>query len=83
MSGTSFIKSTKLQAHGSGQSRRQVPAKAVRIPLTIDSLAAVSKGVVTEDNVAVKGAQAGEVVGDYVWTRAKISDTSDITSMTL
>lgn len=45
--------------------------------IDIDSLAAVSKGVVTEGNVAVKGAQAGEVVGDYVWTRAKISDTSD------
>ena len=42
-----------------------------------DSLATFSKGVVTEDTVAVNGAKAGDVVGAYVWVRTKISGTSD------
>ena len=45
--------------------------------IDVDSLATVSKSVVTEGTVAIKGVKAGDVVGDYAWTRAKISDTSD------
>lgn len=45
--------------------------------IDVDSLATLSKGVVTEEMIAANGAKAGDVVGDYVWARARISDTSD------
>ena len=45
--------------------------------IDVDSLATLSKRIVTEGMIAASGAKAGDVVGDYVWTRAQISDTSD------
>ena len=53
------------------------PGRGGANSIDIDSLATISKGVVTENTVAENGAKAGDVAGDYVWTRAKISDTSD------
>ena len=40
-----------------------------------DLLAKVSDGTVTEQNVATTGVAAGEKVGDYVWTSAKLSES--------
>ena len=45
--------------------------------IDVDSLATVSKGIVTENTVAVKGVKEGDVVGENVWRQAKISGTSD------
>ncbi len=45
--------------------------------IDVDSLATVSKGVVTEKTVAVKGVKEGDVVGENVWRQAKISESSD------
>ncbi|MDD9972579.1 MAG: dockerin type I domain-containing protein [Candidatus Poribacteria bacterium] len=39
----------------------------------VDSLAAVSGGAVTEADVAANGANAGDTVGDYVWTFGEIA----------
>ena len=41
----------------------------------IDSLAEASGGAVTEDMVATHGANAGDAVGDLVWTVGEISET--------
>ncbi len=41
----------------------------------IDSLAEASGGYVTEEMIANNGANAGDAVGDLVWTLGKISET--------
>ena len=43
--------------------------------IDVDSLAAASKGVVTEADVAANGANPGDRVGDFVWTLGDISPT--------
>ena len=43
----------------------------------VDSLADASGGTVTETDVAINGASMGDTVGNYAWTPAEISDTSD------
>ncbi|RKU06946.1 hypothetical protein C6501_17950 [Candidatus Poribacteria bacterium] len=45
--------------------------------IDVDSLATISKGIVTEQTVAVKGVKEDDVVGHNVWRRTKISETSD------
>ncbi len=42
-----------------------------------DSLAALSNGIVTERTIARKGVREGDRVSDHVWTKEKISGTSD------
>ena len=44
--------------------------------IDIDSLAAVSRGAVTEAEVAASGANEGDKVGGFVWTLGDISPTS-------
>ena len=41
----------------------------------VDSLAAASRGDVTEVDVAANGAKEGDAVGNYVWTLGKIAET--------
>ncbi len=43
--------------------------------IDVDSLAAVSKGAVTETEIAVNGATEGDRVGNFVWTLGGISPT--------
>lgn len=45
--------------------------------IDVDSLATYSYGAVSEDFVAASGAQSGDIIRDYVWTPAEISDMSD------
>ena len=46
-----------------------------RFDETTDLLAKVSEGTVTEQKVATTGVEAGDKVGDNVWTSAKISES--------
>ena len=43
--------------------------------INVDSLAEVSKGAVTETDIATKGANEGDSVGNLVWTLGEISPT--------
>ncbi|RKU16937.1 hypothetical protein C6500_17085 [Candidatus Poribacteria bacterium] len=43
--------------------------------IDVDSLAAVSRGIVTEAEVATNGANEGDRVGNFVWTPGDISPT--------
>ena len=43
---------------------------------TIDLLAKVSGGTVTEQHIATHGASPGDIVGDYAWTPLKISPSA-------
>ena len=43
--------------------------------IDVDSLAAVSRGAVTEAEVATNGANEGDRVGNFVWTPGQISPT--------
>ena len=52
------------------------PGQSSANSIDIDSLSTFSKGSVTEDAIAKKGAKRYDVVGDYVWMPAKISGTS-------
>ena len=53
------------------------PGQSSANSIDIDSLATFSKGSVTENTIAKKGAKRYDGVGDYVWIRAKVSGTSD------
>ena len=46
-----------------------------RFEENIDLLAKVSDGTVTEQQVAINGVAAGDKVGDYVWTSAKLPES--------
>ena len=46
----------------------------VHSAINVDSLAKASGGVVTEADIATKGAKAGDVVGDYAWTPSRIAE---------
>ncbi len=46
-----------------------------RFDETTDLLAKVSNGTVTEQNAATTGVEAGDKVGDNVWTSSKISES--------
>ena len=52
------------------------PGQSSANSIDIDSLATFSKGSVTEDTIAKKGAKKHDVIGDYVWTPANISGIS-------
>ena len=54
-----------------------LPGQGGANSIDVDSLDTLSKGVVTEEMIAINGAKAGDAVGDYIWTRAQIADTSD------
>ena len=45
--------------------------------INVDSLAEVSNGIVTEADVAAKGANEGDSVGSLVWTLGEISPTGN------
>lgn len=45
--------------------------------IDVDSLAAMTNGVVTESIIGEKGVRAGDIISKHVWTQAKISDASD------
>ncbi|MDE0022635.1 MAG: hypothetical protein OXT69_14795 [Candidatus Poribacteria bacterium] len=49
--------------------------------IVIDQLSIATDGAVTEDGVAVNGANEGDQVGDYAWTSIALPDNGDINAM--
>ncbi len=47
----------------------------------IDYLSVATDGAVTEEGVAVNGANEGDQVGDYAWTSISLPDNGDINAM--